>query len=132
RVSRPSLLLLLLFSSLAQAAAPAVKFTPPKLVHFEHAVAPPELATRKRVEVVLSLDVDEHGQVQSATVAESGGAPFDEAALAAARRFVFSPGLADGKPVPVRVTYRYLFVEKIAPPAPVSPPPPGAPPRPNL
>ena len=45
-----------------------------------------------------------------ATVLAPAGHGFDEAALAAVRQFRFTPGRADGKPVPVKVTYRYAFV----------------------
>jgi len=72
------------------------------------------------VEVVLELDVTAAGQVEAARVARGAGTPFDEAALAAARRFVFTPArLADGEAVPVTVT----FALKIEAPPPPPPPP---------
>ncbi len=51
-------------------------------------------------------------------VARSGGADFDDAAVQAARQFVFAPGEAAGKPVPVRITYQYRFFFKPPPPPP--------------
>jgi TonB family protein len=104
-------------------------FTPPRLM--EKVEAPyPEEAARAGLQgsVMLELIVDERGQVADAKVLVSAGHGFDEAALQAVRQFRFQPGLADGKPVPVKVTYRYAFVLKSAPPPP--PTPAGAPPQP--
>jgi TonB family protein len=91
---------------------------PPKLQRFVQAAAPPELADRGEVDVILTIDVDAAGNVNSVNVAQSGGAAFDEAAVAAARQFLFSPGEAGGQPVPVRITYRYRFIYQ--PPAPAT------------
>ena len=97
-------------------AAEAAAFKPPRLVHFVEAVLPPALAARREAEVVLSLDVDETGKVGAVEVAKPAGGEageaLDQAAVAAARQFVFEPGEADGHPVPVRVTYSYRFVFK--------------------
>src|SRR4029077_14910732 len=49
-------------------------------------------------------------------VAESAGPAFDAAAVAAARRFVFSPAEIDGKPAPIRILYRYEFVLRVEAP----------------
>src|SRR5262249_18424580 len=73
-------------------------------------------------DVILTVDVDATGNVTSVMVAQSAGPDFDGAALAAVRQFVFEPGEAGGKKVPVRITYRYRFVLKPAAP----PPPPAA------
>ncbi|HJZ85457.1 MAG TPA: TonB-dependent receptor [Polyangia bacterium] len=72
--------------------------------------------------VVLELEVDERGRVTSARVLASGGAAFDQAALAAAREFRFQPGRYQGQPVPFRVTYTHHFRAPVAP----APVPPGA------
>ena len=107
-------------------AAPA-KFTPPELIHFVEAAPPESLGGREEVEVVLTIDVDEAGAVKSVEVARPAGGEegpaLDAAAVAAAKQFVFEPGRADGKPVPVRITYSYHFVMKAAeaPPAPAAP-----------
>src|SRR5437660_761823 len=107
----------------------AARLQPPRLLHFVDAPAPPALAERGQVDVILTLDVDASGQVTAAVVAESGGDAFDQAAITAAKQFRFAPGEVDGKPVPVRVTFRYRFVLKQAPAAAASPgsAPPGAP-----
>jgi TonB family protein len=92
------------------APARAQKLTPPELIERVEAEYPPEAARAgKGGAVVLELTVDESGRVVEARVVAAAGSGFDEAALEAARRFRFRPGLADGKPVPVRVTYRYSF-----------------------
>src|SRR5437870_1632737 len=50
-------------------------------------------------DVVLVLDIDAQGKVTSATVKESAGHGFDEAAIDAAKKFAFKPATKDGKPV---------------------------------
>jgi TonB family protein len=81
----------------------------PRLVRFVNAPPPAALAARGQVDVILAIDVDPAGKVQAVAVVRSGGPEFDAAAVAAARQFVFEPGEAAGKPVPVRVTFRYRF-----------------------
>ncbi|HWE28152.1 MAG TPA: TonB family protein, partial [Polyangia bacterium] len=99
-------------------AARAQQFEPPKLIERVEAHYPDD-AARAGVQgaVTLELIVDAEGRVAEATVLAPAGHGFDEAALAAVRQFRFTPGRADGKPVPVKVTYRYAF--KLEAPAPV-------------
>ena len=97
---------------------PATLERPPKLLRFVPATTPEELTGRGRVDVILTIDVDEAGRVADVSVAKSAGEAFDAAALAAARQFEFSPGVAGGKAVPVRITYDYAFVERPPPPPP--------------
>ncbi len=59
--------------------------------------------------MLLELDLDDAGRVGAARVLASGGRDFDEAALAAARDFVFDPARVEGRPVPSRLRYRYVF-----------------------
>jgi TonB family protein len=90
--------------------APATQLTkPPKLLRFVPARPPPGFAERGRVDVILAIDVDATGKVQHVAVVRSGGPELDAAAVAAARQFVFAPGEAGGRPVPVRITYRTRF-----------------------
>ncbi len=123
----------LVFSSTARAAepAPAPVFVPPKLTHFVEALAPDSLPARGPVDVVLVIDVDEKGAATKIDVKTSAGgddaSAYDEAAIAAASQFTFEPGTADGKPVPVRITYRYRFLLKKVEPPPPPPPSPEAP-----
>jgi TonB family protein len=115
----------------AGAADPAATFKPPRLVHFVEAVLPATPAAVREAEVVLSLDVDETGKVGAVEVAKPAGGEageaLDQAAVAAARQFVFEPGEADGHPVAVRVTYSYRFVFKPDLRPPPSPAPNGVP-----
>ena len=96
----------------AEEVPPATLSKAPRLVHFVEAPPPPALATRGEASVVLSIDVDDKGKVAAVKVAEPAGDGFDEAATAAAAQFLFEPGESDGKPVPVRITYRYRFLMK--------------------
>jgi TonB family protein len=98
----------------APAAAPAGKLTkPPSLTRFVSAEYPESEKSRGRAAVVvLRVTIDPAGNVQDATVAESAGAAFDAAAVAAVRRFVFDPAEVDGKPSAIRILYRYEFTLK--------------------
>ena len=116
-------------------AAPV--FTPPRLTRFVPATVPPAAFDgRSQVEVILTIDIDESGAVTSVQLVRSAGgengAALDRAAIEAARQFAFAPGLADGRPVPVRITYSYNLVSKApaAPPAPIAVSPPAPPPAP--
>lgn len=71
--------------------------------------APHPSANVSAVAVTLALDVDEGGGVTAARVLQSAGAAWDEAALAAARDFVFEPARRGGAAVASTVTYRYVF-----------------------
>lgn len=94
----------------------------PALVKFVEAPYPPEARARHlQGEVVLQIDLDERGQVSAAQVLQPAGHGFDEAALQAVKQFVFTPAEIDGKPAPVRLTYRYSFT--LAPEVPDAGPP---------
>jgi TonB family protein len=83
---------------------------PPKLVKFVEAEFPQsEAAAGKGATVVLQIAIDASGAVADVKVLESAGAAFDTAAVAAAKQFVFTPALVDGKPIPVKITYKYVF-----------------------
>ncbi|HEU4403732.1 MAG TPA: TonB-dependent receptor [Polyangiaceae bacterium] len=106
-------------------APPAVE--PPVLQGFVEAPYPPE-AEKAGLEgnVTLQLDIDAGGQVTKATVIDPAGHGFDEAAVEAAKKFVFQPARRNGRPVAARINYRYRFNLKVAPaPAagPDAPPP---------
>ena len=86
---------------------------PPKLVSFVEAEFPPsEVAAGRGATVVLQIAITATGAVADVRVTESAGAAFDAAALAAARQFTFEPATVDGKPIPVKITYRYVFTFK--------------------
>jgi TonB family protein len=93
-------------------AAPeaAAALTPPKLVTFVDAIYPSAAkAARLQADVDLELTIDATGAVADARVLTPAGHEFDEAALEAARRFVFEPAKLGGKAIPARIKYRYVF-----------------------
>ncbi len=93
---------------------------PPKLAKFVEAPYPDEeKAAGRAASVTLEIAISETGAVLDAQVTVPASAAFDAAALAAVRRFVFEPAELDGKPAPVKITYRYDFVFKEEPKGPV-------------
>ncbi len=98
----------------AEAPATGVLTKAPVLERFVEAEYPPEaVAAGISGSVLLSLVIDERGQVTQVKVIEPGPSPaFDAAALHAASQFVFSPAEIDGRPAAVEITYRYDFVLK--------------------
>jgi TonB family protein len=93
---------------------------PPKMSKFVEAEYPvAERAAGKTSSVVLEIAIDDKGKVQDVVVVTSGGKTFDDAAIAAAKQFVFDPAEIDFKPAPVKITYRYDFTIKVEPTGPV-------------
>ncbi len=91
-----------------QQAAP--QSAPPRLTQFVPADYPAEaLAQGIEGSVLLQLSVDAEGHVTEAAVVSGLGHGLDEAAVAAARRFVFEPARRDGEVVPAVLRYRYRF-----------------------
>ncbi len=83
---------------------------PPELVQAAEPEYPPALAARGLAgAVVVELTVDSEGLPREVAVAESAGPEFDAAALQAASKLRFKPATKDGKPVPVRIRYRFAF-----------------------
>ncbi len=75
--------------------------------------------TSPEVLVVLSIDVAATGLVEAVHVEQGAGEPFDEAAAAAARKFVFEPGrLSTGEAVPVTISFRMRLTPPLEAPAP--------------
>jgi TonB family protein len=110
------------------AAVKPPPLSPPKLVKFVEAVYPQValeqgLAGTVGLEIVIAAD----GTVKEAKVLQSAGNGFDEAALDAARAFVFEPARKNGEAVPSRVHYPYVFEMRKteAEPLPEAPPPPS-------
>lgn len=86
---------------------------PPALVKFVEAEYPEaEKASKRTATVVLQIGITETGKVAAVSVIESAGLAFDNAAMTAARQFVFTPAEVNGRPVPVKINYRYQFVIK--------------------
>jgi TonB family protein len=83
---------------------------PPQLVTFVEATYPPQAqASGLTADVLLRLRVEANGSVSEVEVLSPAGHGFDEAAVEAARRFVFSPALVNGKPVAVKIPFKYSF-----------------------
>lgn len=100
-------------------AAPAApSAVPPKELSHVDAVYPADLvASGAHADVVLVVTIDVEGHVSAIEVRESGGAELDAAASDAMRKWLFSPALRDGKPVPSRIRVPFHF----SPPAPAAP-----------
>lgn len=81
---------------------------PPELLEFVDAQLPPDTPLLTG-DVVLVLTIGESGQVSAVAIQSGIGTPFDEAAADAARKFLFRPAFADGKPIPVVVPFTYSF-----------------------
>jgi TonB family protein len=98
----------------AQPAAARKLTKAPRLIQFVEAPYPAsEKAAGKAAAVLLQLAIGADGAVTEVGVVESAGAAFDAAAVQAARQFRFDPAEIDGKPAPVKLTYRYEFVLKV-------------------
>jgi TonB family protein len=94
----------------ATATPNAAALTPPKLVTFVDATYPAAAkAARLQADVDLELTIDGAGKVTEARVIAPVGNGFDEAALEAARRFVFAPAKRGDEAIPARIKYRYVF-----------------------
>jgi TonB family protein len=59
--------------------------------------------------VVMDIDIAADGTVSDVKVAQSAGAAFDAAAVAAAKQLVFTPAEVDGQPAPVRIQFTSNF-----------------------
>ncbi len=101
----------------AEALPPLVR--EPALLEFVQAPYPTEAASAGIEGAVrLILDVDATGAVTNVEVAEPVGHGFDEAAIAAARAFRFSPAEDATGPIPVVLEFDYRFA--LAPEAPAA------------
>lgn len=111
-------------------AAFADEPVPPRLSRFVEAADPRESGERASVE--LEIEIDARGAVTAARVTRSSSDAIDEAAIAAARQFVFEPAIRDGKAVAARIRYEYVFAARAPrvepPPAPPAPPEAAEPP----
>jgi TonB family protein len=97
-------------SSTAAGKPPTTGVVPPRLLQFVEASYPDEArAAGLTADVLLRLRVEADGSVSEAEVMTPAGHGFDEAAVAAARRFVFAPAQNNGQPVAVRIPFKYSF-----------------------
>jgi TonB family protein len=101
------------------AAPTANALTPPKLMTFVDASYPAEAkAAGLQAAVELEMTIDATGKVTDVRAVAPVGNGFDEAAVEAARKFVFEPARRGDRAIPARIRYRYVF-ELPAEPAPV-------------
>jgi TonB family protein len=105
--------------------------TPPILRRRAEAVYPPE-ALRDGLSgtVGVEVTVDDTGVVVDARVTSPAGHGFDEAALAAVRKFTFEPARRNGAAMRSNVQLAYEFHPPPPPPAPRADPPTAPPPPP--
>jgi len=99
----------------AESSQPEI--TPPRLLQFVEA-AYPEAARAKGLEasVELEITVGPEGRVTNATVMQPVGNGFDEAAIEAAKQFVFEPAKRGEESVASRIRYNYIFeIREVAP-----------------
>lgn len=82
----------------------------PKLLQFVEAPFP-ESAPVEQTQAIVILDLllSETGSVLDVRVAKSAGQAFDDAAVAAARQFKFSPAHVNHRPTSIRIQYSYEF-----------------------
>jgi TonB family protein len=97
----------------------------PELIEFVPGEYPAEAkAQGLEATVGLVLTIDIEGHVKAVDVLEPAGHGFDEAAVAAAKQFVFKPAHHGEHPVASKIVYRYRFTlatEDKAPPPPAPP-----------
>ena len=87
---------------------------PPALLEFVQAEYPAQAqAAGKMASVKLLVTIGADGKVAEAKVMEPVGDGFDEAALAAVKKFTFSPAEIDNKPGAVAIEYVYNFVLQV-------------------
>ncbi len=99
----------------AAPAAPVVvmpKLLEPSAVRYPATALAEKYFVKASVVLVLSIDAD--GAITETKIETPAGHGFDEEATEAAKKLKFSAATRDGKPVPVRIKYRYDFT----PPAP--------------
>ena len=98
------------------APAPAPAITPPEVVQRVDASYPPDaLAAKQEGKVTLFVTVAADGSVARATVAESGGDAFDQAALTAIKQWQFLPARRGEQAIESRIRVPFSFV--LPPPA---------------
>jgi TonB family protein len=92
-----------------QPATDAQLVAPMLLAHVTAAYPAQALSERAEGSVGLELLVDETGHVLDVHVTSPAGHGFDEAAIAAARRFTFSPATKNGVPIRSSLQFNYDF-----------------------
>lgn len=102
-------------------AAESAALTPPQLLTAAEAEYPPSLeASGLSAAVEVELTVATDGSARDPRVVQSAGPEFDAAALAAVPLLRFAPAWQAGKPVAVRIRYRFAFAPPVLRRAPVA------------
>jgi TonB family protein len=107
------------------AQPPAAPIVPPVPIQRADAVYPVGAASTI-ADVTLAVEVGGDGKVRDVQVVQSRGASFDDAAVAAARQWTFTPATRGGMPIASRIRLSFHFeppaVAPVAQPAPAAPP----------
>lgn len=106
-MQHPLLFAVILYTGIALAQE-VDTVVPPELLYFQEAQVPTDIEPGHYV-VTLEVDIDENGRVTKVEALASDDPRLTPFAVEATRSFVFSPATAEGKPVPVKITYRYVF-----------------------
>lgn len=94
----------------AQSEEPAgpAGIVPPRPLELPEAELPPDTPPAD-LDVVLTLTIGTDGLVREVALTRGVGSPWDEAAIAAARRFRFTPALQGDTPIAVTVPFTYSY-----------------------
>ena len=111
--------LLMALSSVA-IAQPEGVVQPSPLVHPDPPYPPSELAHPREAHDLVDITIEKDGTVSDATVHQSGGQAFDDAALATVRAWTFTPAMSGGKPRRTRIRAELHFA--LPDEAPATPP----------
>ncbi len=114
RVKSLCLALLLFTAQPLLAQSPPSAIVEPELLARAFPAYPAKFAGQDKIGVVVvELDIDGAGKVLRVQVVESAGADFDKSAVDAAKKLQFSPATQDGKPVPVRIRFRFEIAPEV-------------------
>lgn len=112
-ISRPSLLFTLLLLGATQLFASETDRAVNRPAQTSSTVSPayPYLMRHAEApaEVTVSFNVDSHGKVTKVKISNSSNFEFNEAALAAIRKWTFMPALKNGQAVETRLQQKFVF-----------------------
>jgi len=112
-------------SRLAQAQPDPEAIVPPSLLSKVEPDYPPDAPPGAGAEVVLAVTVGVAGDVGQVDVEVSGGEAFDRAAVAAVKKWRFSPATRGGQAIPAKIRVPISFAAAPPPPPPAAVPPPA-------
>jgi TonB family protein len=113
-----------------EAVAQQGRPTPPVPLHKVDAIYPAdELAARREAKLTLSVSIGADGTVSEASVVESAGKAFDEAAIVAVKQWRFVPAKRGDEAIPSTIQVPFAFA---LPPEPPPPPNPRRKPKPAI